>query len=591
MPLLARKKMKDDKNIGVEPKKIDIISIKKRKTEFVSLADACPEIAAEWHYEANKNMQDFYGHDISTPDKVSFSSGRKFWWICKNGHEFEASIDARRSKGSGCPYCAGKAVWPGFNDLATTNPAIAKEWHPTLNEGLKPTDVTSGSGKKVWWQCHKYADHIWATAISLRTGQNTKCPYCAGHKILAGFNDLATVNPVLTREWHPTLNGDLKPTEVGVGKYDVWWFGTCGHSFKSRVSNRHFLHQGCPYCAGLKALPGLNDLETVCPDLAKLWHPTLNSDLKPSNITGSSNKKVFWLGTCGHTWESSICNARKYGCPICSNRRVLVGHNDLASQRPDLAVEWSDKNGNLKPTDFTYGSNKKVWWQCSKNPKHTWMTSISIRYHQGTGCPYCQGKKVLPGDNDLATLFPSIAAEWHPTRNGDLKPSDVTSRSNKDVWWMVQVFNEKTQQMDTFEWKTSINNRIGRNSGCPNLASSHGEHAIRTCLTNNNILFKEQNMFPDRISSFGGLLKDDFAILNENNQVIATIEFNGEQHYKPIRFGAHDDLEVLNRFEKGKIRDKEKTDYLNKHHIPQLIIPYWEYDNISTLVQNFISTL
>ena len=131
----------------------------------------------------------------------------------------------------------------------------------------------------------------------------------------------------------------------------------------------------------------------------------------------------------------------------------------------------------------------------------------------------------------------------------------------------------------------------GRNSGCPNLASSHGEHAIRTYLTENNILFKEQNMFTDRISSFGGLLKDDFAILNENNQVVATIEFNGEQHYKPVKFGAHDDIEVLNRFEKGKIRDKEKTDYLNKHNIPQLIIPYWEYNKIPTLIQEFISTI
>lgn len=479
------------------------------------------------------------------------------------------------------------------NTLEIKFPEIAKEWHPTKNGTLTPSSVTYGSGKKVWWQCKKHAEHVWITSIAMRTGQQTKCPYCTGHKIMVGFNDLATINPSLAREWHPTRNGDLKPSDVMSNSHKkVWWLGACGHEWQSQINNRHSLHQGCPYCAGCQALRGLNDLETVCPDLAKLWHPTLNGDLKPTDVTSNSNKKAFWLGTCGHTWESSIHNARKRGCPICSNRRVLVGFNDLASQRPDLAAEWHPtKNGALKPTDVTCGSDKKVWWKCNKNPEHIWMTSISIRNHQGTGCPYCLGKKVLPGDNDLATLFPSIAAEWHPTRNGDLKPTDVTSRSNKDVWWMVQVFNEQTQQMDTFEWKTSINNRIGRNSGCPNLASSHGEHAIRTYLIENNILFKEQNMFTDRISSFGGLLKDDFAILNENNQVVATIEFNGEQHYKPVRFGAHDDIEVLNRFEKGKIRDKEKTDYLNKHNIPQLIIPYWEYNNIPTLIQEFISTI
>ena len=76
------------------------------------------------------------------------------WWKCELGHEWAVPIANRtRNPGHdpGCPYCHNRKVLPGFNDLATTHPEIAKEWNPYQNRGIKPTEVGAFSRKEVWW--------------------------------------------------------------------------------------------------------------------------------------------------------------------------------------------------------------------------------------------------------------------------------------------------------------------------------------------------------------------------------------------------------------------------------------------------------
>ena len=86
--------------------------------------------------------------------------------------------------GSGCPYCGGRRVLAGFNDLATQAPEVAAQWHPTLNGNLTPSMVTAGSHRKAWWLCP--LGHVWKAAVYSRTGkQKCGCPVCAG-KVRAG---------------------------------------------------------------------------------------------------------------------------------------------------------------------------------------------------------------------------------------------------------------------------------------------------------------------------------------------------------------------------------------------------------------------
>ncbi|MBR2377202.1 MAG: zinc-ribbon domain-containing protein [Clostridia bacterium] len=410
---------------------------------YNDLATLNPQLANEWHPTKNDGL---------LPNMVTLNSNRRIWWVCEKGHEWQTLI-TDRVRGTNCPICSNKKVLIGYNDLKTKNPKLASEWHTDKNGKLTPQDVTSGSSKYVWWKCKM--GHEWKAAISSRNmGYN--CPYCAGQKGIIGVNDLETKNPSLASEWHPTKNGDLKPSNFMPGSNKkVWWLGKCGHEWSASIASRNS-GRGCPYCSSQKLLIGFNDLETKNPSLASEWHPTKNGDLKPSNFMPGSNKKVWWLGKCGHEWENVI-NTRNggNGCPYCSSEKLLIGFNDLKTKKPELAAEWHPtKNGVLKSSDFMPNSNKKAWWigKCG----HEWESVISSR-SQGVGCPYCAGKKVLVGFNDLATVNPKLAKEWHPTKNIDVKPTEVSRGSNKKVWWIG---------MCGHEWVASVNQRSsGRN--CP----------------------------------------------------------------------------------------------------------------------------
>ena len=133
------------------------------------------------------------------------------------------------------------------NNLDMLNPMLAKEWHPTKNKDLTPKDLTSGSRKKVWWQCK--LDHEWQTRVSHRVYSGTQCPECSRSKVTLE-NSLAKLYPQLSLEWHPTKNGKLTPEHVrpGSGK-KRWWLCLKNktHEWESTINNRKN-GNGCPHC-------------------------------------------------------------------------------------------------------------------------------------------------------------------------------------------------------------------------------------------------------------------------------------------------------------------------------------------------------
>ena len=532
------------------------------------------ELMAEWNWEKNIEF-DF------DPKLLTVGSGKKVWWKCSKGHEWQATID-RRSQGKGCSYCSGRNAIKGENDLQTVNPALAKEWNYDKNNGLTPTDVLPSSNKKVWWKCGK--GHEWQAMIHSRN-DGRGCPYCSGRHAVNGKNDLQTVNPVLATEWNYERNCGLMPMDVlPNSNKKVWWKCSKGHEWQSTVANRNN-GNGCPYCLGRYAVKGENDLQTVNPTLAKEWNYEKNDDLKPEEFTANSNKDVWWKCSKGHVWHASIANRSKgNGCPVCNserktsfpeyalayylkrsgldvvhsyrakgyeldiyipslkiaieydgyywhknrmrkdieknykckkdgiklyrlreglpplndssidyivqenqknlskvleavlseiigdcisvdmetdavaieNLRVLTEkENSLFFSNPETTGEWHyEKNGVLKPEHFAPNSHRKVWWKCQIG--HEWQASIANR-NKGRGCPYCSGKKVLPGYNDLQTVNPALANEWNYEKNTGVRPIDVTPNSNKKAWWICS---------NGHEWEAKINNRNNGN-GCP----------------------------------------------------------------------------------------------------------------------------
>lgn len=202
------------------------------------LATQCPAVAAKWDYAKNGGV---------TPSMVTASSHRKYWWLCERGHSWNAAIYSLTNN-SGCPYCAGKRIIQGVNDLATVNPALASEWDEEKND-VSAREVLAGSIRKAWWICpagHSYEAHIYSRA------SGTKCPYCTNKRVLAGYNDLATTNPEVAAQWHPQLNGSLTPEMVTKGSSrKAWWICREGHVWQAAIFSRtRDKASDCPICSG-----------------------------------------------------------------------------------------------------------------------------------------------------------------------------------------------------------------------------------------------------------------------------------------------------------------------------------------------------
>ncbi|MED3832373.1 zinc-ribbon domain-containing protein [Peribacillus frigoritolerans] len=345
-------------------------------------------------------------------------------------------------------------------DIADVYPHLQLEWHSEKNGKLSLANFSKASNCKLWWQCEK--GHEWEATINQRTsGKGSGCPYCSGRRTISE-RCLNIVNPALAQEWHPTKNGELNPTEVSAASNKrVWWLCEKGHEWEAKIGNRHLLERGCPYCSGNKATSE-NCLSKINRKLAAQWHSTKNGELKPSDVKPNSGKKVWWLCGKGHEWEAIIQSRnRGNGCPYCSGRKA-TSKTCLRALNPVLAEEWHPiKNGEVTPEQVTAASHKKVWWRCDKG--HEWEATVDKRHLMGRGCPYCSGNKIT-SENCLSKINRELAAQWHPTRNGELKSSDVKPNSGKKVWWLCGKGHE---------WEAMIQNR-NRGRGCPYCRFSKG---------------------------------------------------------------------------------------------------------------------
>lgn len=339
-------------------------------------------LLAQWDIERNLPL---------TPDDVTFGSHKRVWWTCPSGHSWQAMVYTR-SEGAGCPYCTGRKALPEQNCLAKQFQMLAVEWDSEKNAPLTPKDITPGSHKLIWWRCQN--GHSYRSAVKTRV-QGSGCPYCAGKNVLPEETSLATEYPSIAKEWDAAKNVPLLPTQVISGtRRKVWWRCPKGHSWRAAVYSRTTLGTGCPVCTGRQALAGENDLATLYPDIAAQWDEEKNGVLHPNNVTAGSNRRVWWKCEKGHSYRAMIAQRvqRGDGCPYCANRKVLPGFNDLATAAPLVAKQWHESlNGALTPEMVTAGSPKKAWWQCSYG--HAWKANIYSRAGvQQCGCPVCARK-------------------------------------------------------------------------------------------------------------------------------------------------------------------------------------------------------
>lgn len=287
------------------------------------------------------------------------------------------------------------------------------------------------------------------------------------YKTLKYEESFEALYPEIAKEWHPTKNGKLLPSSFHPGTSEpVWWLcQVCGNEWKTSISNRTSGH-GCDKCATkqrkiTKQHTILEKRGSINVERCLLDWDYEENEFAPDHYTNGSGEIVAWkCHICGYKWKTPICNRTrdyKNGCPLCSDKVIIKGVNDLATKRPDLIEEWDfEKNGHIDIYEVGIGSHKYVGWKCKKCG-YKWQAKIYNRSN-GKGCPCCANRVVVPEINDLATTRPDLALDWHPTKNGNLTPQNVTKGQNIKIWWLCHICGN--------EWIDTLNHRSSKNRGC-----------------------------------------------------------------------------------------------------------------------------
>eukprot|EP01083_Nonionella_stella_P270361 915457_1 len=359
-----------------------------------SLVVRFPHLFSELHSSKNGDIE------IS---KIHAGAHRSVWWRCSKNqdHVWKANVYDRTGRHkSGCPFCSGNRV-TSSNCLKNRNPKVAGQFHPSKNGQLTPSRIHVSSSKRVWWQCEAETSHVWIAAVYSRTGKQPRgCPRCSS-KHVNSKNCLASVNPKITSELHPTLNGDLNPTNIHSGSNKpVWW--QCPqsdkHVWRATPGNRDILKRGCPFCKGRRVVFE-ESIAAKYPKIAEQFHPKLNNTQSASELSPISTRAVWWQCSSlksWHIWKERVCNMinKQSECPHCSDESP-TRYNSLAARRPDIAAEFDPVlNAPLTSAQIYYMSGKSVWWRCAAEPTHQWQDKPVSRAGRESGCPFCSGVRV-----------------------------------------------------------------------------------------------------------------------------------------------------------------------------------------------------
>ena len=310
------------------------------------------------------------------------------------------------------------------------------------------------------------------------------------------------------------------------------------------------------------------------PNLMDQWS-ALN-EVDPESVFVSSKVKIWWKCPKGFTWYARVDHRyyRNVGCPHCSNRVIIPGDNDLQTVYPELANEWHPKNKRSSDTIAPI-SGYKAWWICKKG--HEWEALVSSRSSLNTGCPFCSGRRAIPGETDLATLFPEIANQWNFARNRTT-PDQVLPMSHASYWWTCELGHE---------WSAAPTNRLGSNkTGCPGCTEPHRSKIEIELLKGLNGISGQKFQYPD-----GRPFKVDI-YLTELNTVI---EYDGSRWHRDSE--ELDSLKTKVLLMQGirVIRVREQHRNFNLPPLPlehpNLVQILWKHSKYKTPREQLITTI
>jgi transposase-like protein len=491
-----------------------------------SLALKFPEISKEWDTE--RNPQDLLPTNILPGVKT------KVWWRCSDcNNSWLAKVNSRTKMGAGCPKCAFErgatarrlSSISKTGSLLMTHPDIAKEWHPSKNNGLTANEVTKSHGKKVWWRCPK--GHEYQAKPQNRTYGGTACPLCRPQTSLLEIRVLAELEALIGQcRWREKVNGyeidvwlpslqlgievDGYPWHLGKEKADKHkstMISALGgklihvrHELLAKICTSDVVFSGrTPVKQTMngivRAIESLGYISTerlrayensdqfinvdryneisswlpnpqpekslayLKPDLSAEWLSGENSPHTPASVTPGSDLRVKWRCHKGHVWAAIISNRARLnsGCPMCHG--IIASPENNASTNLFLRELWDSEKNSIELQELTPRSNKPVWWRCPKG--HSFEMSpanLTRRYL----CPVCTNRRIVK-ENSLSSKRPALAVFWDQSANGDsTDPTMIAPSTAKKFWWKCKICDHS--------WFNSPNqmSRKDENKICPN---------------------------------------------------------------------------------------------------------------------------
>lgn len=393
-----------------------------------------PELAKEWHPTKNGAL---------TPFDLLSKSNRKVWWKCEHGHEWEATL-LSRSNGSGCLTCYRERSSEG-RSLTLFSPELAKEWHPTKNEGLSPDKISYRSNRYVWWKCSE--GHEFEATVNQRYSVKL-CPVCRENS-----KRMSVMYPEYEKFFDAERNAPLTYKNLFIHSNEsVWWRCEKGH-YRKIQARRFVAFPSCVVCEETTDGRIKNSLAEKSPDVAKEWHPTKNGGLTPEKIKWKSSQAVWWKCEHGHEWENRVAvRTNGAGCPVCRllKRKTL----ELSPiQKEELKKEWHPtKNESFSFETISITGKHHVWWKCQQSDcNHEWEDSVERRL-KGYTCPECRIRK-----DSVASKYPKLVGSWVTEKNAPLKIERLSHKSSKSVWWSCEKGHH---------YRRTVANRLNQ-MGCP----------------------------------------------------------------------------------------------------------------------------
>ena len=295
-----------------------------------NLVKQMPEILEWWNYEKNapNRPEDYTLYGAASVYLNCPDCGAEFYRRLGDSFYFEEGVPKLLE----CPICADIKVQAGINDLQTTHPELAKEYSPNNERDVRK--IRKGHIYPVKWICPTCAGE-YRYLVSEREVGDDVCPYCAGRKVLVGFNDLQTTHPELAKEYSPSNEVDIRILRKASWYHALWICPTCSGEYACDVREREIGDDSCPYCADRKALPGYNTFDVRQPDLMKEWLMAENIllGISPDEILETSTEKVWWR--CLECDYRYLLTPRKRvlkkkrghnSCPRCNGHRWLQVH-------------------------------------------------------------------------------------------------------------------------------------------------------------------------------------------------------------------------------------------------------------------------